>query len=299
MGLTKRIPIVDPHIHLWELDRLNYPWLVEQPLIPFVAEHPQLQQDYTLNEFEADSAPFELHRAVHVEALPAPDQFVDETAWLQALADNPDNRGLPHGIVGAIDLGSADVQATIEAHCRYPNIRGLRQVLSWLPDTTLSDSHWRTQYGSLADHGLSFDLEISASQVESTVALVRDFPNVRVAINHNGLAALQNGRNQGAWYDDLRALADSDNVAIKLSGYAACYDREWTTEIIRPMIRKTIEIFGIGRCMFASNFPVERPFISYAEIWNAYIEVAADYTTAEQQLLLHDNAVEFYHLESR
>ena len=51
--------------------------------------------------------------------------------------------------------------------------------------------------------------------------------------------------------------------------------------------------------MFASNFPVERPFISYAEIWNAYIEVAADYTTTEQQLLLHDNAVEFYRLESR
>lgn len=131
------------------------------------------------------------------------------------------------------------------------------------------------------------------------MALIREFPDVRVAINHNGLAALKNGRNQKAWYDALRALADSDNVAIKLSGYAACYDRAWTTEIIRPMIRKTIEIFGVGRCMFASNFPVERPFISYAEIWNAYFEIAADYATAEQQLLLHDNTVEFYRLGSR
>jgi predicted TIM-barrel fold metal-dependent hydrolase len=85
------------------------------------------------------------------------------------------------------------------------------------------------------------------------------------------------------------------NVAAKISGLGM-FDHHWTVESIRPFVLDTIEIFGIERCMFASNFPVDRLSSDYDAIWNAFDRITADFSEPERRALFRDNAIRFYRL---
>jgi predicted TIM-barrel fold metal-dependent hydrolase len=93
----------------------------------------------------------------------------------------------------------------------------------------------------------------------------------------------------------MRTRARSENVAVKISGLGM-FDHNWTAESVRPFIDETIEIFGPGRCMFGSNFPVDRLYSSYERYVSTFREAIAGYPPEEQRLMLHDNAVNFYRL---
>lgn len=93
----------------------------------------------------------------------------------------------------------------------------------------------------------------------------------------------------------MRALAACPNVAVKISGLGMV-DHRWTVDSIRPFVLETIDMFGTGRCLFASNFPVDRLFSDYARLWRAYDALTADLSAAERTALFHDNAVRVYRL---
>jgi predicted TIM-barrel fold metal-dependent hydrolase len=97
------------------------------------------------------------------------------------------------------------------------------------------------------------------------------------------------------WRKGMRELASCPNVAVKISGLGMT-DHKWTMESIRPFVLETIEIFDVERCLFASNFPVDKLFGDYRSLWSAYDEITRKFSVGERSALFHDNALRVYRL---
>ena len=296
--------IIDPHHHLWDLEQHDYPWL--RPENPHPAgDLTPICQSYRLDEFLADAAGLELVMSVHLQAEIDRSDRVAETAWLQALADAPGSRGCPHGIVAFADLADPKVEATIERHCGYANVRGVRYILNYEAGAPLycatgrgdwlRDPQWRRGYALLGKYDLSFDLQIFWQQMPDALDLARTFSDTQIILNQTGMPRKRDPSYVESWRNGMRTLAAAPNIAAKVSGLGM-FHHDWTPELIRPFVLDTIEIFGTDRCMFASNFPVDKLHADYHAIWRAFDRITADFSQAERRALFHDNAARFYRL---
>jgi predicted TIM-barrel fold metal-dependent hydrolase len=157
----------------------------------------------------------------------------------------------------------------------------------------MSDRQWRAGYRLLAKFNGSFDLQIWPWQLDMAARLTGDIPDVRVVLNHTGLPYARDAAAMRQWREGMKALAARPHVACKISALGMAH-RGWTTDSIRPLVEETIAVFGVDRCMFASNFPVDSLTSSYAQIWSAYDEITSKLPDGDRQKLFHDNAVRLY-----
>ncbi|TKC92454.1 amidohydrolase [Trinickia terrae] len=295
--------VVDSHVHFWDLSAHHYPWLAN-PSMSFVGDARDLKHDYLPADLIEDAAEIELLKVVHVEANYDPANPVGETRWLQSLADTRRGRDFPNAIVAAADLSQSNAQAVLEAHREYANTRGIRQILNrhsdplynYVQQDYLHDDTWRRNFGLLARYGLSFDLQIYPSQMADAAALARAHPDTLLILNHAGMFVDRDSvAGYRAWRDGLRLLASCENVAVKISGLAM-FDHRWTVESLRPYVLETIDAFGVERAMFASNFPVDRLFGTYAALWQAYAAIVAGASESERDALFKTNAQRCYRI---
>ncbi|MEC5407626.1 amidohydrolase [Paraburkholderia sp. MPAMCS5] len=294
-------PIIDPHHHLYDLKTGNYPWLQGPMLERVFGDYSAIRQDYLIENFLADIKNQNVVKTVHLQVEYDHNDPVAETRWLQSVADK---HGYPHGIVGFADLSSPDVQQVLEAHLEFPNVRGIRQCLNFHRDPVktfidsphlMSDPQWRAGYALLKRYDLSFDLQLYYTQMEEATALARYFPDTAVVLNHTGMPVDRLPDEVDAWKESMTLLASAPNVFCKISGLGMG-DWKWTVDSIRPFVLHAIEAFGVERCMFASNFPVDKLFSSYDEVFNAFKSITTDFSPAERAALFHYNAERVYRL---
>jgi predicted TIM-barrel fold metal-dependent hydrolase len=126
-------------------------------------------------------------------------------------------------------------------------------------------------------------------------ALAARHPGIQLLLNHTGLPLRRDPAYLEGWRQQMRTLAAQPNIAAKISGLGM-FEPDWTADSIRPLVLDTIEIFGIDRCLFASNFPVDRLASGYDAIWQAFDEITAEFSEPERRKLFHDNAAHFYRL---
>lgn len=297
------LPIVDPHQHLWDFDRHHYGWLMDHPLPNNPAgDCTPIARPYGLDDYLADVAGWNVVGTVHVDAGADADQALDETRWLQGIADA---RGIPNGIVAyaALDQPLAELDALLEAHRAFANVRGIRQIVNWHADPArtysprdlLQDEAWRAGFALLRKHDLSFDLQIYPSQMAEAARLAAENPDTQLILNHAGMPTDRDAGGLKAWSDGMALLAAQPNVAVKISGLAMV-DRTWTTASIRPLVLETIDLFGPDRAMFASNFPVDKLYGSFSEHFNAYDAITADFSDADRRKLFGNTATAIYRL---
>jgi predicted TIM-barrel fold metal-dependent hydrolase len=296
--------IVDAHHHLWDLEANSYPWLKPETRHP-AGDLAPICKSYLLADFLEDARNLELVKSVHVQAEIDRADPARETAWLQRIADTPGSGGFPHGIVAFADPADPKVEAMLEAHAGYPNVRGIRFLLNYEAGAPLycatsrgdwlTDRQWRQGYALLQKYQLSFDLQIFWQQMTDAADLARAFPDIQLILNHTGMPRSRAPDYVANWRQGMRKLAEAPNVAAKISGLAM-FHHGWTPEVIRPFVLDTIEIFGVERCMFASNFPVDKLQSSYDTLWNAFDRITADFSQDERRRLFHDNAVRYYRL---
>lgn len=239
-------------------------------------------------------------KAVHLDVGYDPKDPAGETRWLQGVADK---NGFPHGIVGYADFRKPDVGDLLDEHMQYANFRGIRQSMNYHTDpakTYLAEPEvsrtpeWRRGFSELVRRGLSYDLQLYYWQADEFLELAREFPETQIILNHTGMQV--DGQSHfGGWRSAMARLAEAPNVACKISGLGMG-DWTWTTESIRPYVEFAIEVFGVERCMFASNFPVDKLFSSYDAIFNAFKYITAGYSQAERMALFHNNAARLYRL---
>jgi predicted TIM-barrel fold metal-dependent hydrolase len=296
------LPIVDAHMHLWDLSRLRYGWLQDDPLPnnPAGDISPIAHKSYLLDDYLADAAGWNVVKAVHIECgLPPKDQLV-ETDWLQGLASR---RGYPQAIVAGAALEAPDLEARLEAQASRPNVRGVRQIINWhadplktyTPSDLLLDEQWRAGFAKLARFGLSFDLQLYPSQMPAAADLAARHPDIRLIVNHAGMPTDRDADGLAAWEAGMKRLAAQPNVAVKISGLGMV-DRAWTVERIRPFVLKAIDLFGTERSMFASNFPVDRIHGAFGAHFDAYDVITRDFSPSDRRRLFGETAEQVYRI---
>jgi predicted TIM-barrel fold metal-dependent hydrolase len=296
------LPFIDAHVHLWDLDHLRYPWLSP----PFGDDGPNgsveaIARTYLVKDYRADLAAWSLAGAVHVEAGAQPSSALDETRWLQGLADH---EGLPSAIVAFAALDGPDVEGLLEAQASHRSVRGVRQIVNWHPDTgrtyterdLTTDPAWQAGFGLLAKYGLSFDLQCYPGQMAGLAALIARHPDTPVILNHAGMPIDDGAQGRALWREGLRALAALPNVSVKLSGFGLV-DRHWTRDSIAPLILEAIDIFGTDRCMFASDVPTDTLFGDVDTHLSAYHTITASFSPDERLDLFARNAIRHYRLD--
>jgi predicted TIM-barrel fold metal-dependent hydrolase len=187
------LEITDPHHHLWDLKANYYPWLTDLISVRVCGEYSTIRKDYLIEDFLKDASGVNIVRSVHVQAEHDPSDPVKETRWLQKIADRPDSRGFPHGMVAYADLSLPDIDAVLEGHCRHANVRGIRQMLHEAmadpkdPRPSLMEHPvWRKNFKLLKKYDLSFDLQVYYQQMEQAGQLVAEHPDIQFILCHTG-----------------------------------------------------------------------------------------------------------------
>ncbi len=292
-------PIVDGHFHIWRQEDL--PWLVGPMLPRIFGPYEPLRRDYPIGEYLADIAGSGVARSVYVQANWAPERAEDEVAWVQRTADETD---WPHGIVGYANLLANDVRPALDRLARYPLLRGIRMQIHWHANPqyrfaksadVADDPAFRRNLAALADYGLSFDLQVFAGQMDGAARLAADFPKTAFILQHAGMLEDLSDMGKAEWRGAMTTLAAQKNVYSKLSGLGTFIHRNDPAHIAW-IVRETVALFGADRCLFGSNFPIEKLWTNYRSLIEAYRAAVAPYSTAEQADMLHDAAARVYRL---
>lgn len=315
-ALEPELPICDPHHHLW-LDSGHTGW------------------PYTLADLHADtSSGHNVVRTVFLEChaeyrTDGPDRFrpVGETEFVAALAEESAASGQAEiaGIVGSADLALGEaVTEVLDAHIEAGRgrFRGIRYITAQDPHPPLSmgdsvamdDPRYLAGVRSVGAMGLTYDAMVYHPQLPALVDVCRACPETPIVIDHLGgflgTGPYKDRREEilAFWLSAMADLAACENTFLKVGGIGMPmmgfrWDKQaqppTSEELAAPWadpIRSVIELFGPQRCMFESNFPVDKRGAGYTVLWNAFKRIAADYSSDEKRDLFHDTAARAYRL---
>lgn len=292
-------PIIDAHHHIWRVSKV--PWLNGPQLPRIFGDYGALRRDYPVSELLADMKSSNVAKSVYIQINVAPGDEIEEVEWVQSVADK---NGFPHGIVGYADLAAPDVAATLDRQRACANLRGIRQQLHWhekplyrfapRPDL-MNDPAWRAGLRELEQRGLLFELQVFASQMPDAARLAREFPGVTFVLLHAGMLEDRSTEGLAAWRKGMKALAARPNVVVKLSGLGT-FEHQCSTALWQPVVTETVEMFGPERCLYGSNYPIEKLWTGYANIVAVMTECLSGLPSDAQRAIFFDNARRVYRL---
>ena len=317
-ALEPDLPIIDPHHHLW--DRPGNRYLLEE-LLDDTHEHNVRQTVFVecTSMYRADG-PEELRVVGETE-------FVQGVAAKSASGQYGETRVGP-GIVGSADLLLGDrVVPVLEAQIAASpqRFRGVRHRAAWAeppvvarqpsgPEHLLLDSNFRRGYAHLRTYGLSFEGWVYHTHITDLADLAGAFPDTTIIFNHLGgpigIGPYANRRDEvfAAWKPAVAELAKPQNVVAKVGGIQMVVNgygwherdqpptSDQLVEANRPWYDYMFEQFGPNRCMFESNFPVDKLSCSYTVLWNQFKKLSAGFSTTERAAMFHDTAKRVYRL---
>ena len=292
--------MIDAHHHIWR--QRDLPWLLgpEQPRI--FGPYGPIRRDYPMDEFRADIDGSGIQKSVYVQANWAPDRFEDEIAWVHAVANET---GWPHGVVGFLDFTADDVGADLKRLSTYPRLRGFRQQFHWHENPLyrfapnrrrLAKPQVAGNIARLAEYGFTFDLQVFPNQMKDAATLAGACPDVTFILQRAGLLEDRSDAGWRAWREAMTALAARSNVVTKLSAFGTFIHRNDPSHVA-AMVRETVAIFGAERCMFGSNFPIEKLWTSYRDLFAAFRAATASLTETQQKQIFNDTATRVYRLD--
>jgi len=318
-ALEPDLLICDPHHHLWDHPTSRY--LLDE-LLADTSGH-RIEKTVFV---ECGS----MYRGDGPEAF----RPVGETEFVQGIAAQSASGGYGRlranaGIVSHANLllGAA-VGGVLDAHiAASPNrFRGIRHSAAWHASELIRPSHsappphmlsvpsFREGFAQLAPRGLSFDAWLFHTQIDELADLARAFPDTTIILDHVGgplgIGPFEGRRDDvhAAWMDSISALAPCRNVVVKLGGLVMpICGFGWhrrprppssteLAEALRPWVLHVVDRFGPDRCMFESNFPVDKASCSYTVLWNSFKRVSQGFGENERAALFHDTAARVYRL---
>ena len=290
--------IIDSHHHLWRV--ADIPWL-QAPMTPRVyGDYEPIRRDYLLAELHQEGAPRGLAGSVYIQCGWPPENAVLETRWVQSVAAQSE---LPLALIGWADLADPELAALLDAHGASANFRGIRQMLNWHEDPqycaagigemTMTGKAWRRGFAELAERGLIFEMMIFPGQMAKAAKLARDHPHAHMVLEHGGLPADESATGWVAWREGMARMAAESNVVAKISGLGM-FNYTCNARSVAPVMREMLDLFGAERCMFGSNFPVDKLWVSYNDMIAAYDSAMATLTSPERHALMHNTAWRVY-----
>jgi predicted TIM-barrel fold metal-dependent hydrolase len=315
------LPICDPHHHLWDHreGRADRRYLLDELLADLHTGH------------NVVSTVFIEHLAMYRADGPDEMKYVGEVEFANGIGAMAASglygkTKVAAGIVGFADLGTGSrVRAVLEAEMAAApgRFRGIRCTGAWDPDPRIAraprpglylDAKFREGLAEVDRLGLLFDVTSRYHQLTECVDMAKAFPRTTMVLNHlggiTGIGAYAGRREEifNAWRKGMAELARCPNVVVKLGGLAMEYcgfgwheqpkppTSRQLAEATRPYYEAAIELFGPDRCMFESNFPVDKVSCGYNVLWNSFKRITATFSASEKAKLHHDTAARVYKL---
>ena len=280
-------PIVDTHVHFWDTEYLDYPWLKNSAL---------LNRPYLLKDYDKAIGPVNVGKIVFVEAACAVDQAMDEVDWVTSLAKE-DSR--IQGIVANVPLEQGKtVLAQVKTLAANPLVKGIRRFFATQKDVPHGLLPALVEgVKCLEQVGFHFELGLQRGQIPVALELVRQCPNIKFMLNHIGVPDIKNNA-LDPWQQEMRTLAEYPNVYCKMSGAATVADHEsWTLEDLKPALDHVIECFGFERTVFGSDWPVMLLATPYQRWVKTVATAVKGCSETELRQLFYNTAVAFYGLD--
>ena len=295
--------IIDAHHHFWDLERNYHPWLCDEPLVEGRhGDYRTIRRSYLTDDFRRDWDGLRVVGSVYVEAQWDPSDPAGETAWAESIAEET---GFPTVIVAQAWLGHPEVEEVLAAQAAFGRVRGVREkpataahpneVIPHAPGS-MSDPAWQKGYARLESYGLSFDLQAPFWHLPEARALAERFPGITIILDHTGLPNIRTPEGLAAWRRCMRTLAEAPNTAVKVSGLGEPHLPRWSVRTHRDVVLETIDLFGVDRCMFASNYPVDRLYAPYATIMRGFHAMTGRFSLAERRMMFCENAMRWYRI---
>ncbi|EAR60381.1 amidohydrolase family protein [Neptuniibacter caesariensis] len=277
--------VVDPHIHLFNLDAGNYDWLnpEQAPEWPDKDKirRSYLEQDLLLGEVA------ELAGFVHIEAGFDNANPEREIAWLE------DHCTKPFRSIAYADLTSSEAESQLQRLAEHPSVVGVRFILDEQAEAVLANPQFKENLAKLESMGLIFEAQLplaDTNAVNLLSDLMTTLPDLKVVVNHTGSPVFLTEE----WMNSITQLAHHPECYIKCSGWEM-FKRDWEVSAVKPLISFAIRQFGLTRVMLASNFPVSELSLSYADFWKRNLK-EMKWKGFEKDMLCYDNAVRIYQI---
>lgn len=284
-------PFVDTHVHFHDmtLPQLRYEWLqFDTPIDPVLGDDAAIRtKRYWADDFIAETRFRNVRKVIHVQAAIGTPDPVEETRWLQAFHDR---LGIPHGIIGYLDLTRPDMDQQLRRHKEFANFRGIRDLRY---DDYLTDPAWRRGFSML--DGLVCCADPFVEQMHIARRIAEDNPGVTLCIDHAGYPEhvgtprVHDPASFPLWRDAMREIAKAPNTVVKISGLGQ-FDHRWTATSIKRWVLTCIQIFGVERSFFGTNWPVDRLYSSYGDVLDAFETVLEGFDEADKDALFFRNA---------
>lgn len=284
-GASAPLPLVDSHVHIWDLEKLRLPWLKNDA---------KLSRNARWAEYREATAGLNVVKAVYLEVDVAPADHPLEAKLAIELCRDPGN-AITGAVIGGrpADEGFA---AYIEPLSQDPAVKGLRQVLhgSTPSGYCLQDAFVRG-IRKLGEVGLSFDLCMRHADLTDGAKLIQAAPGTSFVLDHCGNPPVFGDLT--AWKRDIDQIAALPNVVGKVSGIVSqAQDRPWKPDDLAPVVRHMLEAFGPDRVLFGGDWPVCTLGAPLKGWVDALTQIVADLPEDRRRKLFHDNAIRAYRL---
>ncbi|MES2697956.1 MAG: amidohydrolase family protein [Verrucomicrobiota bacterium] len=279
-----QFPIVDTHLHIWDLGRLRYPWLASVPM---------LNRNHLIEDYRKACGAVQVAKMVFVQCECDPALSLDEAKWVAEVAKSEPRI---RGIVAQAPLERGEgAQEAVARLTEIPQVKGIRRLIQGEKDPEFCvRPEFVRGVQLLHGYGLSFDICIKHPQLASAIKLVRQCPNVTFILDHIGKPDIQAGK-QEPWRAELRELSRMENVWCKLSGLATEADMaKWTEADLRPYIDHVMACFGVDRVMFGGDWPVSTQATDYPRWVTTVDEALRGCSPDELHKVFVRNAEAFY-----
>ena len=252
--------MIDAHHHLWDLNAVDYPWLMEKGKKRFFGDPTPIQRNYLIGEHVKLAASHGFQASVHIQVGAA--DGLEEAKWINKIVS--ENQSWPMAQVAFCDLSGDQREIHLDELQKLSSVVGVRQIIGRSPEEDsnsktnelLTSDNFMQGLQSISDRGLSFDLQIIPELSETCAAVFSQFPNLQVILCHAGSPYNRTEEGITSWSSDLNHLSKLSNVSCKLSGLGM-FDHNWTQATVAPIVTTVMEQFGPARVMFGSNFPVD------------------------------------------
>ncbi|MFB0936963.1 MAG: amidohydrolase family protein [Propionivibrio sp.] len=304
-GDDRLMPIVDAHHHFWDLHN-PHPWLTELPRIPFrYGDYALICKNFLPDDYVAQCGPHRVLRHVVMEGEWTPTDPAAEAFWMQSLAQR---YGKPQAMAAQIWLDRPDAEELMQVYTRAPLKGFVRSVRhkptcasredyrgDWTEPGSMRCPIWRQGYARLASYGLMFELQAPWWHMPEALELARDFPETRIIVNHAGLPGTREAETLRQWRAAMGQLVRCPNILVKISGLGV-RGEPWTIEQQAPVVDALISDFGVERCLFASNHPVDALVVGLEDLWSGFKALTRKLIPERRLALFCDNAVALYGL---